>query len=237
MSLKMILISLFSLILTQFASGTIVMPTLPHTLTEAEWKTVNSGGYVVKKKKMKDSAWPELTVYTTIDANPQESMAIYAAFDHQKNYVPNLVKSDVVKMEGGLIAHTAYEMDLPWPLSNSKYIHGTRLHPVTSGIYSLSWFLVESDVSERVQGVSYFFPPDSLSTTNKKTVWVYKSFIDPKSFLAGIFKDTMVSDVTDSLTAIKNEIVRAKNKDPELMKKYVKILEDSLKNIPSYMTK
>jgi len=237
MSLKMILISLLTLFLTQFAFATIVMPTLPHALTEAEWNTVNNGSYVVKKKKIKDSAWPELTIYTTINASPQESMAIYAAFDHQKNYVPNLLKSDVVKMEGGLIAHTAYEMDLPWPLSNSKYIHGTRLHPVTSGIYTLSWFLVESDVSERVQGISYFFPPNSLSTKSKKTVWVYKSFIDPKSFLAGIFKDTMVSDVTGSLTAIKNEIVRAKNSEPKLMKKYVKILEDSLKNIPSYVTK
>lgn len=233
----MILISLLTVILTQSALASLIAPTLPHTLTEEEWKIVNSGDYVVKKKKMKDSAWPELTVYTTIDATPQESMAIYAAFDHQKNYVPNLLESVVIKMEGGLITHTAYEMDLPWPLSNSKYIHGTRLHPTNNGIYSLSWFLVESDVSERVEGISYFFPPNSLSTHSKKTLWVYKSFIDPKSFLAGIFKDTMVSDVTDSLTAIKNEIVRAKNQDPKLMKKYVKILEDSLKNIPSYVTK
>ena len=235
MILKVVIISYFNLFLTISALATEI-PVLPHKLTKAEWESVNNGDYVVKKKKIKDSAWPELTVYTTINASPKESMAIYAAFDHQKNYVPNLLKSDVIKMEGGLISHTAYEMKLPWPLSNSKYIHGTRLHPVKSGIYKLSWFVVESDVSARVEGISYFFPPNSLSTDNNKTVWVYKSFIDPKSLLAGIFKDTMVSDVTGSLTAIKNEIVRAKNKDPKLMKKYVKILEDSLKNIPSYMT-
>ncbi len=233
----MILVSLFIVILTGPAMATLVAPTLPHTLTEEEWKSVNSGDYVVKKKKMKDSAWPELTIYTTIDATPQECMAIYAAFDHQKNYVPNLLKSEVIKVESATTIHTAYEMDLPWPLSNSKYIHGTKLLPVTSGIYSLSWFLVKSDVSERVQGTSYFFPANTLNQNQSKTLWVYQSFIDPKSFLAGIFKNTMVSDVKNSLNAIKNEIIRARDKDPKLMQKYIKILEDSLKNIPSYVTR
>ncbi|TNF31877.1 MAG: hypothetical protein EP319_00915 [Deltaproteobacteria bacterium] len=243
MNLKMILVSLFALVLiligqTQSAQAMREMPSLPHSLTDDEWKIVNSGQYVVKKKKMKDSAWPELTIYTTIDATPQECMAIYAAFDHQKNYVPNLLKSDVIKVVDATTIHTAYEMDLPWPLSTSKYIHGTHLDPENNGIYSLSWFLVESDVSERVQGKSYFFPPKNpLIPQAQKTLWVYQSFIDPKSLLAGIFKNTMVSDVTASLDAIKKEIIRARDQDPKLMQKYIKILEDSLKNIPSYMTR
>lgn len=206
-------------------------PKLPHDLNDKEWTKLNNGEFIVKKRGVNKSAWPELTIYTKINASPKESMAIFSAFDHQKNYIPKILKSYVVKLVSPTELHTAYEMDMPWPLSNGRYVHGTIIRPVKEGSYSIDWYLVKSTAADRTKGGAIFVPYQKDST-----IWVYKSFIDPKNFLAGLFKNSMIEDVQSSLTATKNEIYRAKKSDTKLLEKYIKILEDTLKGVVSYST-
>lgn len=172
--------------------------------SKKDHKLFNERGIVVKKKNVNKSAWPELTLYFQVDATPLQAISVFAAFEHQVNYVPGLIKSKVIKQESPILVHTEYEMDMPWPVPNSRYVHASILKQLDSETFRMEWYMVRSNSAEIVKGFAEFYPRDG------KTVFKYKSFINPKSFLAGLFKKTMIKDVLTSLEAIRSEIEKQK---------------------------
>jgi hypothetical protein len=164
-----------------------------------DFETLKKRDFVVKKKNVNKSAWPELTIYFMVDATPLETLALFIAYEHQKNYVPGLIKSDVIKQPSPLEIHTEYEMNMPWPIPNSKYVHASHLKQLDNDTYRMEWYMIKSNSADIVKGYAEFYPRDG------KTIFKYQSFINPKSFLAGLFKKTMIKDVQTSLEAIRAE--------------------------------
>jgi hypothetical protein len=167
-------------------------------------QTFANRGFVIKKKNVNKSAWPELTFYFQVEATPLQAISVFAAFEHQINYVPGLLKSKVIKQESPILVHTEYEMDMPWPIPNSKYVHASILKQLDSDSYRMDWYMIKSNSAEIVKGFAEFYPREG------KTIFKYQSFINPKSFLAGLFKKTMIKDVQASLEAIRSEIEKQK---------------------------
>ncbi|MBK26847.1 MAG: hypothetical protein CME70_22790 [Halobacteriovorax sp.] len=190
---------------------------MARVFSKKDFKTLRNRGFVVKKKNINKSAWPELTIYFSVKASPLETLALFIAYEHQKNYVPGLIKSDVIKQVSPVEIHTAYEMEMPWPLSNSKYIHATVLKKNKFDIFRVDWKMIESNSADIVKGFAEFYPQDD------KTIFKYRSFINPKSFLAGLFKKTMIKDVKKSLAAIRNEAERVKGTPQG--KEFIKLIE------------
>ncbi|MFT6070919.1 MAG: hypothetical protein ACJAT2_001844 [Bacteriovoracaceae bacterium] len=172
--------------------------------SKKDHKTLRERGFVIKKKNVNKSAWPELTFYFETDASPLEAISVFAAFEHQVNYVPGIIKSKVIKQESPILVHTEYEMDMPWPIPNSKYVHASTLKQIDAETYRMEWYMVKSNSADIVKGFAEFYPRDG------KTIFKYRSFINPKSFLAGLFKKTMIKDVQTSLEAIRLEIEKLK---------------------------
>ncbi len=176
---------------------------------------------LVKTEKSK-GAWPIVSLYQVIDASPLESVAIFYALDYQKEYVPNLIVSEVVKMVSPTIAHTKYEMKMPWPISNSTYIHASELSAQKPSSYKVRWWMVESSSAEKVDGYAIFIP------YKDKTLMKYWAHVKPKSFLASFVKNKMVEDVTSSLIATKKEIEEVKINKKDILRKYVTYIDDAL---------
>lgn len=190
-------------------------------LTPDTYKTLEKGELIILKKKIEGKAWPELSVYTLINATPLESVAIFAAYDYQKDYVPNLIKS-IPKTKSPMNVEVDYEMDLPWPLGTSKYIHGHFLEKPDKHTYKVRWYMIKSDSAEKVRGFATFHP------YGNKTLMEYVSFVDPKSILAGVFKKLMVSDVKKTIHAIIDTIADLKKKNPAIISKYSKKINGAL---------
>lgn len=205
---------------------------LSSNLTKSEIKKLEKGEMLLKTKEVKDLVWPEITIYQKIEATPLESVAIFYALDHQKNYIPNLIKSDVVKEETPTRVWAEYELSMPWPLSNSKYLHGHELgHLKAQEIYSVKWWMIESNSTEKVEGEARF------QKFNNDTLMEYKAIVVPKSFLASFVESKMLEDVKASLKVTKDEVLRAKKEDQNLLNKYVSFIENALSGKFSYLLK
>jgi hypothetical protein len=155
----------------------------------------------VTKRKIEGKVWPEVTIEATVNANSLEAVAIFSAYDLQKSYIPNMVKSDVVEQPGPTNVVVAYEMKMPWPVSKSEYVHGHYLTSPKKDSYKVEWYMVRSDAADNVRGSALF---EQLGPN--RTRLTYISFMDPKSFFAGIFRKLMIRDVQKSIHAILDKI-------------------------------
>ncbi len=205
---------------------------------DGELRKIKEKGPIVSTRKIAEKVWPEVIVKAYIPAAPLESAAIFAAFDYQKKYIPNLVESKVVKEvknEKGLQINVLYEMDMPWPISNSEYINGHYLQSQSNkGSYSVHWFMVESDSADALEGSATFSP---FPNEKEASLMVYKAHVDPKSFLAGALRKFMVKDVRSSVDATIKEIKKLKGNHPDLIKKYSDIFRDILSGKRAYLLK
>lgn len=191
-------------------------------IKKEDLQKLESGETVLYKEKVSDNVWPRLKLYTLIEATPLESLAIFLALDHQKNYLPGILKSTPIKHVTATEVHTEYEMDLPWPLSNSHYIHGSNFEKLSKHNYVASWYMVKSDSAYKVDGSV------SFTIYQGKTLMSYETLIKPKSALSGIVRGFMVKDTISAIESIKKEIVRTKKEDLKLLKKYISYINQSL---------
>lgn len=204
---------------------------LPNELNQNDYKRIDDGEYLFKTKEVKGLPWPQITVYKTIEATSLESVAVFYALEHQPSYIPNLIKAKVVKQRVPTEADVQYELEMPWPLSNGKYIHGHKLEQKETSTYKVSWWLVKSNTAKKVNGSATFYPYKG------KTLLKYDSLVVPDSILASLVEKKMLEDVKSSLVAIHNEVLRVKKSDRKLMSKFVNKIDSALSGKFTYLTK
>lgn len=182
-------------------------------LSEEEIKELKSGKKIVKYKEIPNAPWPEITYFSIVNATPLESLSLFSAYDIQKDYIPNLIKSTPIKEISSIDIHTQYELKMPFPLTNAHYIHGAKIFK-HKDYYETSWYLVESTSTKKLDGNALFYPYEN------KTIFIYRSFIEPKSALGSLVKKMMFKDVEKTISAIINFIETTKEKNPQLLTKY-----------------
>lgn len=177
---------------------------------------------VLYKEKVEGNSWPRLKINLLINSSPLEAIAIYLALDHQKNYLPDLLESKPIRHVTATEVITEYELELPWPLSNSHYTHGSNFKKLKDGSYKANWYMVKSDSAHAVDGSAHF------SEYKGKTLMQYEILIRPKSALSGIVRGFMIKNTKASMMAIKTEIERSKKSDQKLLKMYISYIQRSL---------
>ncbi|PIK15240.1 hypothetical protein [Halobacteriovorax sp. JY17] len=197
-------------------------------IKEKDFPLLEQGKQILYKEKVNANPWPRIHIYQIVDATPLETLAIFLALDHQKNYLPNVLVSTPVKHIGPTEVYTSYELELPWPLSNSHYTHASDFKKVSDTEYTAKWWMITSESAESVEGSAKF------KAYKGKTLMEYHSLVKPKSFLAGLVKSSMLEDTLASIEAVRAEIKRVKKEDQSLLRKYEKVITDSLKGINAY---
>lgn len=168
-------------------------------LSRGERERLYKGEFVMLTHEVDNAPWPRLEIFKIVESDPQSIAAFFADFEAQPEYVPNLLKAKIVKEDNPLDVHVDYEMHLPWPLSNAKYIHGHHLSGNSNDRFKVAWYLVSSSVTEELRGHAEF-----IGYGSNKTLWHYEAFVRPKSALAGLFEGTMKSDTIKTLEATHN---------------------------------
>ncbi len=189
-------------------------------LTKQELESLNKSPLI--KTYETEHSWPDVVLYQLIEATALESVAIFYALDYQNQYIPNLKVSQVIKTVSPTIVHTRYVMGMPWPLSDTEYIHASELSHKKPSSYKVKWWMVQSSSTDKVEGYAIFIPYKG------KTLMKYFAHVQPKSFLATLVKNKMVKDVESSLVATRKAIEETKAKRLDLMKKYVSYIDQAL---------
>lgn len=220
---------IFTCIVTLFSTTFVWAQNLETELSSPELKAVNGREFILKTKDVQDSPWPELTYYAVVNASPLEAAGIFAAYDAQKDYVPNVIKSKPIKHLSATDVHTEYELHMPFPISNAHYIHGAKIFKHQNN-YEVQWYMVESSSALEVRGSVYF------QNYEGKTLMRYRSYIKPKSMFGSLVKKSMFKDVLASITAIRNFIEKSKRDNPVFVSKYSEFITRALNGEFVYQT-
>jgi hypothetical protein len=194
--------------------------------SQSEFAAIDRGEKVVQTAPNKDSAWPNVVVFTLIDCSPLEAIALFAAYEHQKNYVPSLLSSKPYQLTPTHVL-VDYELKMPWPIENGIYTNGHHLGQKGDS-YRLDWYQLKSNSADDVRGSAHF------STYKGKTLMRYQAFIKPKSFFAGIFSKIFIQDILATITSVEDEISRLKKNQPEQLNHFKKLITDALKGLDVY---
>ncbi|MCK4889359.1 MAG: hypothetical protein KAS97_05460 [Candidatus Aminicenantes bacterium] len=217
--MKIILPVIFILI---FSLSAHAEPVENFGLTGIEQNTIRNGELVYRKKEIKGTPWPEITVFGIIKATALESTAVFYAYHEHKEFLPDLLSSVPVRYISPTDLHIKFEMKVPWPLRNSRYITGNRFSTYGDGGYRIEWYNVTSSSSKDTNGAVTFLPYE------QRTMFIYRTFIHPKSKLAGLFKKRMLKEVLISVRAIISRIESVKNNNKEKMPGYITAVNSSL---------
>ncbi len=165
------------------------------SLTPKELDQLKQGKEITRVEELKGEVFPKVTLINIIPHTPQENMSVFADFKNHKKFIPGLVKSDIVKQSGN-ITDVSFELNLPAPASNSKYV--TRHTIVKEGKDEiLTWDLVKSKQLKATKGSIIFEDFDG------KTLFTYITHITPDSSLAWVVKSRVVPDVKKTIEAVR----------------------------------
>ena len=190
-------------------------------LNEHDRESIKRGELVIRTKKIEKTPWPEITVFATINTSALKSCAVFYAYHEHKEFLPDLLSSVPVRYISPADLHIKFEMKVPWPLRNSRYITGNKFSIYRDGGYRINWYHVTSTSSKNTRGTVIFLPYE------KRTLFIYRTFIHPKSKLAGLFKKRMLNEVLKSVRAIISRI-ESVNNNKEKMTEYITAIKKSL---------
>ncbi|MEA9357867.1 hypothetical protein SHI21_16675 [Bacteriovorax sp. PP10] len=219
----------FTILVTLFSTTYVWAQNLETELSPADLKAITAHEFVLKTRELPGSVWPEITYYAIVGVSPLEAAGVFAAYDAQKDYVPNVIKSTPVKHLTATEVLTDYELHMPFPISNAHYIHGAKLFKHKND-YEVQWYMLESSSAEDVKGSVYF------QFYEGKTLMRYRSYVKPKSVLGSLVKSRMLKDVLLSITAIRNFMEKSKRENPVFVSKYSEFIIRALNGEFVYQT-
>lgn len=188
---------------------------------------LEKGELVVREKRDPKEAWPEVTAFKILNADAEHAMAIFAGYDDQKNYVPNMIESTPVAQPSPTQVTVAYKLKMGWPVGEVRYTHEHQLQALTEQKgYRLDWKMIESTSTEFVAGHVIFLPH-----SNNQSLMIYFNKVRPKSFFASMVRGIMIKDLKESLQITSERIEKSfLAPENEKTQQYLMILRDSLKN-------
>lgn len=163
-------------------------------LSPAELEKLKKGEEITRVEELKGEVFPRVTLINIIPHTPKENMKVFSDFENHKNFIPNLLKSKIVKHEGD-VTDVAFEMNMPI-VSNTKY---TTRHWVKyeGNDAILNWDLVKSDQMKETKGMVMF------EEFEGKTLFTYVTHITPESSLAWTVKGRVVPDTKETMKAVR----------------------------------
>lgn len=161
---------------------------------------ISKDGIFVDSKEISGAPWPEYTVVLPLNISAKDAVAIFSQYEEQKEYVPGVISAKIVAEVAPTDHHVAFEMYMPWPLSNTHYTTGNKLLRLGHEGYAVQWYFVNSDSTNDNRGQASFIPANN----NKSSFLYYQSFIYPKSSFASIVKAKVKGDLVKTLTSIQN---------------------------------
>lgn len=179
-----------------------------------ELENLKKGEFIIRERKIPQRPWPEVTVYKFIRAYPLTAISLLSDYEKQTNYIKNLKKAKIVKFIKKNHSHVDFEMKIPFPLKDSVYRTGNVIDFLGSELYRLSWYQVSSNTTRESKGFALFVP------FYNGTLLKYRSYIYPKSSLAGLFKGNFVKTLVRDVKSIVSYI-EAKKSDKKLLGKEI----------------
>lgn len=153
-------------------------------LAAEEWRRLDRAETVVHERTAPGCPWPEVVAYRRARATPTAVMAVYADFERQAEYVPEMVMSRVVGRDANVF-RVSYEYEVTGP--NERYTVIVTVERADEG-WRARWTLISARYARRLEGALTVLPYADGSLR------VYASRVDPGTL--GVALGTPASVVT-----------------------------------------
>ncbi len=186
-------------VLVAFASigSAMADPSLLTDLSPDQLQTLKSGNLVVNSIKVTGGPWPRLQVYTLVNAPVSAVEAVFRDYKGASSYIPNLVSADVIAQPSPNIYEVKYTSSMPLVGQSSNTVR--NVYSYDGNALVVKWNLLESSLADESTGELRVEPFESGSVLR------YTNYVKPKSSLAVLAKSAALSEVKQTVTAIKTE--------------------------------
>lgn len=165
-------------------------------------------GKLSKNVEWRDKfVWPRVTIKALIPGSPEQNMKGFTQFEKHTDFIPDLIKSKIIKTPAPNQWHVSCELKVPWPVSKSAYVTNNVVTVLPDGTQSLIWNMVEGDMIKATDGHIKFRPYEG------KSLMEYQSQIVPNSGLAGMFKSKVEGDIEATVKAIIKNLEQQNSSD------------------------
>ena len=140
------------------------------TLDPADARRIEAGETVAHERPVASYSWPEVLIYRRSTASPTALMAVYADFEAQSSWVPDVVTSRVVGRDAPNVARVLYEYAVAGP--NERYTLTMTVSREGDG-WQAGWALVSARYTRRLEGSIRVIPRGEGSLV------IYTTLVDP----------------------------------------------------------
>lgn len=187
----------FPSVILAFALPGVVRGDITSDLSAAQLQQVKSGQLVVTKKDMPGGVWPQLTVYTLVDAPIATIGDVFRDYAHAQDFQPNIVSAKVIAKPSANVYNVEYTQKLPLFGTTSFTVQNTYAQTPTS--LDVTWTLLKSAMAEISDGSLRAEPFGDGSILR------YTNYVKPKSAIAIVAKGAALGEVKNTVTALKDE--------------------------------
>jgi hypothetical protein len=196
-------------------------------LTAAQKARVEAGEIVYVPQTVAQMPWPRAVVYRFVAASPKEVMAVFTNYNSASEFVPNVVKSSILRTVSPGQQEVRYELSVPL-LPNEIYIATNTLSSHQGGaLLEVSWRAGEARYFRSSVGKLEVAPHGAGSVIR------YTNLVDPGTRFASILKGTAEKQIKETVNAIAQRVSHLKTNDPAELARQVQTLERTLRQLPN----
>lgn len=210
-----------------FFSAIASIPALSHAgslideLSAPQQAKVKGGQQVLVTEDIAGKPWPKITVYRAIKASPEEVAAVFFDYANAKDFVPNLLKSEVAQKVSSNCYDVDYILDVPI-LPDEYYTIRNTIKTAGSG-YRADWKLVRAVQTKDTVGSLRIEPFGDGS------VICYQNLVTPGSGMAGLLRGKAIDQMKETVAAIGTQVEKQKQTNAAGLAKQVKSLQTALR--------
>jgi hypothetical protein len=198
-------------------------------LTAADRLTIDSGRQVVREEKVRNSAWPRVSVHQFIDATPEEAAAVFTDYARHSTYIPGLKKSAISRRVAPRVMEVDYLLFVPF-YADEDYTVRDSLSTSDGGTsYRVDWTMVRARSTKAIVGSARFEPYRNERTGKDGTLITYVNLVAPGQFLAGPFRSRALKQVRETVTALVKQIEAERTGDRDLLSSQIAVLVAALR--------
>jgi hypothetical protein len=168
------------------------------SLSADQVSQLKAGQMVVVSTDIPGGVWPQVTVYTLVNAPVPVISSVLRDYAHAQDFQPSIVSANVVAQPSPNVYNVEYTQKLPIFGTTSFTVQNTFAE--SKGSLSVKWTLLKSSMADVSDGSLLVEPYGSGS------IMRYINYVKPKlGFVAGAAKKSALDSVKQTVTDLKTE--------------------------------
>lgn len=190
-------------------------------LNASQLGQIKAGQQLTITEEVEGKPWPKVKIYRIVKATPEETAAVFLDYKNAKQFVPNVIKSDIANQVSPSVAEIDYGIDVPI-LPDEYYTVRNTLTSSGPGCYKFHWKLLKAIQTKDSEGTFRAEPFEG------GTIISYHNLVTPGSSMAGLLRGKALSQMKETVEALAARVEKEKASMPEELKRQVAALQKAL---------